>query len=82
MDLNNLNISAPSGFWWQQFINSMFRFSSKRIINEPLSVVIEKAAKDAGSPIKLAGYIRYALGEGIEKEVTDFAAEVASVVNG
>lgn len=42
MDLNNLNISAPSGFWWQQFINSMFRFSSKRIMNEPLSVVIEK----------------------------------------
>ncbi len=31
---------------------------------------------------KLAGYVRYVLGEGIEKEVTDFAAEVASVVNG
>lgn len=47
-----------------------------------VSAVIEKAAKDAGSPIKLAGYTRYVLGEGIEKEVVDFAAEVASVVNG
>lgn len=47
-----------------------------------VSAVIEKAAKDAGSPIKLAGYVRYVLGEGIEKEVVDFAAEVASVVNG
>ncbi len=47
-----------------------------------VSAVIEKAAKDAGSPIKLVGYTRYVLGEGIEKEVVDFAAEVASVVNG
>lgn len=47
-----------------------------------VSAVVEKAAKDAGSAIKLVGYIRYSLGEGIEKEVTDFAAEVASVVNG
>ncbi len=47
-----------------------------------ISAVVEKAAKDAGTAIKLAGYVRYSLGEGIEKEVTDFAAEVASVVNG
>ncbi len=42
MDLNKLNNSTHSSFWWQKFINSMFNFSSKRIINEPLSVVIEK----------------------------------------
>ncbi len=47
-----------------------------------VSAVVEKAAKDAGAPIKLVSYVRYQLGEGIEKEVTDFAAEVASVVNG
>lgn len=47
-----------------------------------ISAVIEKAAKAAGSPIKLAGYVRYQLGEGIEVEVKDFASEVASVVNG
>ena len=47
-----------------------------------ISALLEKAAKDAGAPIKLTGFARYALGEGIEKEETDFAAEVASVVNG
>ncbi len=47
-----------------------------------ISALLEKAAKDAGAPIKLAAFARYALGEGIEKEETDFAAEVASVVNG
>lgn len=47
-----------------------------------ISAVIEKAAKEAGAPIKLAAYSRFVLGEGIEKEVVDFAAEVASVVNG
>lgn len=47
-----------------------------------VSAVVEKAAKAAGASIKLAGYIRYQLGEGIEVEVKDFASEVASVVNG
>jgi elongation factor Ts len=47
-----------------------------------VSAIVEKTAKEAGAPITLVGYVRYQLGEGIEKEVTDFAAEVASVVNG
>jgi elongation factor Ts len=37
-------------------------------------------AKKAGKPIALAGFVRYALGEGIEKASTDFAAEVAAAV--
>lgn len=40
--------------------------------------VIEKAAKELGAPIKIAGFIRMALGEGIQKEEKDFAAEVAA----
>jgi elongation factor Ts len=40
--------------------------------------IIEKAAKDAGAPIKVTKFVRYALGEGIEKQETDFAAEVAA----
>lgn len=47
-----------------------------------VSKVLENAAKDVGAPVKLAGYVRFQLGEGIEKEATDFAAEVAAVVNG
>ena len=40
---------------------------------------VEAAAKDAGAPIKVAGFVRLALGEGIEKKEDDFAAEVASM---
>ncbi|HWT96614.1 MAG TPA: hypothetical protein VN229_03335, partial [Terriglobales bacterium] len=40
--------------------------------------VVEKAAKEIGAPVKLTGFVRMALGEGIEKEQTDFAAEVAA----
>ncbi|AEP09660.1 translation elongation factor Ts [Micavibrio aeruginosavorus] len=47
-----------------------------------ISKVIENASKDVGAPVKLAGFARFQLGEGIEKEETDFAAEVAKVVNG
>jgi elongation factor Ts len=44
----------------------------------PVQDVIAAAAKDAGASIALKGYVRYQLGEGIEKEVSDFAAEVAA----
>ena len=40
--------------------------------------VVSKAGKDAGSDIALTGFVRFNLGEGIEKEETDFAAEVAA----
>ncbi len=45
----------------------------------PISDVVAKAAKDAGKPITLVDYVRFQLGEGIEKEASDFAAEVAAV---
>ena len=40
--------------------------------------VIDAAAKDAGAPIVLKDYVRFQLGEGIEKVESDFAAEVAA----
>lgn len=40
--------------------------------------VIKNAEKDAGAPVELTRFVRYALGEGIEKAETDFAAEVAA----
>ncbi len=43
--------------------------------------VIAQAEKDLGSPIKLVGFERFELGEGIEKETGDFAAEVSSIVS-
>lgn len=43
-----------------------------------ISDVVANAAKAAGKPIVLKDYVRFQLGEGIEKEVSDFAAEVAA----
>ncbi|MEX6723933.1 translation elongation factor Ts [Parapedomonas caeni] len=40
--------------------------------------VVAAAGKDAGAPVTLIGYVRYQLGEGIEKQTSDFAAEVAA----
>jgi elongation factor Ts len=44
----------------------------------PVGDVIAKAGKDAGTTIVLKDYVRFQLGEGIEKEESDFAAEVAA----
>ena len=41
---------------------------------------VEAAAKDLGAPIEVAGFHRFQLGEGIEREDSDFAAEVAAQV--
>ena len=43
-----------------------------------VSKVVEEAAKLVGGPVRLVGFLRFALGEGIEKKSEDFAAEVAA----
>ena len=43
-----------------------------------VSKVVEAAAKSAGKPIRVTGFRRFALGEGIDKETTDLASEVAA----
>jgi len=48
----------------------------------PIADVVAKAGKEAGHTIVLTDYVRFQLGEGIEKEVSDFAAEVAAAVKG
>lgn len=40
--------------------------------------VLKEAESKVGGPVAIGGFVRYALGEGIEKEETDFAAEVAA----
>ena len=44
----------------------------------PVAEVVAAAAKDAGAGIQLIGFVRFQLGEGIEKQQSDFAAEVAA----
>ena len=43
-----------------------------------VSKVVDDAGKQVGAPVRLAGFLRFALGEGIEKKSEDFAAEVAA----
>ena len=46
---------------------------------EKIAYCIETARK-IGAPVKIAGFVRYALGEGIERQETDFAAEVGATL--
>jgi elongation factor Ts len=50
--------------------------------NKTIAQVIKEADKAAGAPVNLKGFVRFALGEGIEKQESDFAAEVAAAVSG
>ena len=46
-----------------------------------IAEVVEKAGKTFGAPVKLTGFARYQLGDGIEKQGDDFAAEVAKMAS-
>ncbi len=55
-------------------LNQLFVMDGKTRISD----VVASAAKDAGASITLKDYVRFQLGEGIEKKESDFAAEVAA----
>jgi elongation factor Ts len=50
------------------------------VLNPDLTVeaALKEAEKEIGAPAKISGFLRFALGEGIEKQESDFAAEVAA----
>jgi elongation factor Ts len=48
--------------------------------DQTVEQALKAAEKDIGAPARLTGFVRFALGEGIEKEESDFAAEVAAAV--
>ncbi len=59
-------------------LSQVFVMDNKTAISD----VVAQAGKAAGTSIVLTDYVRFQLGEGIEKEVTDFAAEVAAAIKG
>jgi elongation factor Ts len=59
-------------------LSQIFVMDNKTVISD----LVAQAGKAAGTPIVLKDYARFQLGEGIEKEETDFAAEVAAAVAG
>jgi elongation factor Ts len=68
----------------RKFFEEVALLSQAFVINPDLTVgdAIKAAEKDAGAPIEVTGMARLLLGEGIEKEESDFAAEVAAVAKG
>ncbi len=50
--------------------------------SKSVTQVLKEAEGKAGAPVALKGFVRYALGEGIEKAESDFAAEVAAAAGG
>ncbi|MEE1877518.1 translation elongation factor Ts [Altererythrobacter litoralis] len=68
----------------KKFAKENALLSQAFVMDNKLTVAdaVAKAGKDAGSAIALKDYVRFQLGEGIEKEVSDFAAEVAAAVAG
>ncbi len=47
--------------------------------DQTVEAAVKEAEKAAGAPIKIAGFVRFAVGEGVEKRQDDFAAEVAAM---
>ncbi|QCI97719.1 translation elongation factor Ts [Agrobacterium larrymoorei] len=68
----------------RKFFEEVALLSQAFVINPDLTVeaAVKEAEKEAGAKIEVVGMARLLLGEGIEKEESDFAAEVAAVAKG
>jgi elongation factor Ts len=55
-------------------LDQPFIFDDKKSVAQ----AVKEAEGKVGAPIKVTGFVRYGLGEGIEKQESDFAAEVAA----
>ncbi|MGB3388824.1 MAG: translation elongation factor Ts [Pseudaminobacter sp.] len=64
----------------RKFYEEVVLLKQAFVINPDVTVeaALKEAEKEIGAPAKITGFLRYALGEGIEKQEADFAAEVAA----
>jgi elongation factor Ts len=67
----------------RKFFQEVALMSQQFVINPDQTVAeaVKAAEAEVGAPIAVTGMARLLLGEGVEKEVEDFAAEVAAVAN-
>ncbi|MCC7251863.1 translation elongation factor Ts [Hyphomicrobium sp.] len=74
---------ASEGRLQKEFVSQAVLLKQVFVIDGKATVaeILKQAEKDVGAPVKVAGFVRYALGEGIEKKTEDFAAEVAKTVS-
>jgi len=66
----------------RKFYEEVVLLKQAFVINPDLTVenALKAAEKEIGAAARITGFVRFALGEGIEKETADFAAEVAAAV--
>jgi elongation factor Ts len=66
----------------RKFYEEVVLLKQAFVVNPDITVAqaLKEAEKDIGAPAAITGYVRFALGEGIERDTTDFAAEVAAAV--
>ena len=85
------NQGKPAAVLEKIFASAMKSFAKDNCLVDQVwvhdgSKTVMQAAKEmegrVGGPIKIAAYVRFALGEGIEKKAEDFAAEVAKTMEG
>lgn len=64
----------------RKFFEEVVLLKQAFVLNPDITVeaALKEAEKEIGAPARISGYVRYALGEGIEREAADFAAEVAA----
>ena len=67
----------------RKFFEEVVLLQQAFVVNPDLTVekAVEEESKSIGAPIELVKFVRFGLGEGIEKEESDFAAEVAAASN-
>lgn len=78
----------PENIIEKMIVGSMRKFYEANVLMSQTFVIdgentveqaLKNAEKEVGAPITLKGFVRLALGEGVEKAKEDFAAEVASM---
>ncbi|WEX11744.1 translation elongation factor Ts [Chelativorans sp. AA-79] len=64
----------------RKFYEEVVLIKQAFVINPDLTVekALKEAEKEIGAPAAITGFVRFALGEGVEREESDFAAEVAA----
>ncbi len=80
----------PEGIVQKMVEGRLRKFHQEVVLTEQVFVVdgetriaglLDQAGCDLGAPVKVAGFVRYGLGEGIEKKEDDFAAAVAAAAS-
>ena len=68
----------------RKFYEEVVLLKQAFVLNPDMTVeqALKAAEKDIGAEARITGFVRFALGEGIEKEESDFAAEVAAAAKG